>query len=146
MKRAAFLLFSLLVSVPYSAAQSAANPLSAHDHRPQRHVMRPGSKDDIDSIGARQFGKRGFGNWYSPEEEVAQGKEYAEQIESLVTLVKDRAVTDYIDSIAQKIARHSDAQIPLTVKVIDSDDPNAFSLMGGHLYVITGMILACNEE
>lgn len=141
MKSAAFLLL-LLIAVPYSDSQTVPNTVSTQDAR----VARPGSKDDIDSIGARQIGKRGVGNWYSPEREVAVGKEYAEEIESEVTLLQNRAVTAYIDTIAQRIARHSDAHLPLTVKVIDSDDPNAFSLMGGYLYVNSGMLLACDEE
>jgi predicted Zn-dependent protease len=48
--------------------------------------------------------------------------------------------------VAQNVARNSDLKIPLTVKVIDSPELNAFALPGGFLYVNTGLILAAEEE
>jgi predicted Zn-dependent protease len=44
------------------------------------------------------------------------------------------------------LVRNSDSQVPFTIKVIDSDDINAFALPGGFFYVNSGLILAADEE
>ncbi|HWZ76402.1 MAG TPA: hypothetical protein VNX87_07675 [Candidatus Sulfotelmatobacter sp.] len=44
------------------------------------------------------------------------------------------------------IGRNSDAQVPFTIKVIDSEAINAFALPGGFFYVNSGVILASDEE
>jgi predicted Zn-dependent protease len=36
--------------------------------------------------------------------------------------------------------------VPFTIKVIESDDVNAFALPGGYFYVDTGLILAADDE
>jgi len=41
---------------------------------------------------------------------------------------------------------HSDAKVPFTIKVIDSDEVNAFALPGGFFYVNKGLILAADNE
>jgi predicted Zn-dependent protease len=42
--------------------------------------------------------------------------------------------------------RNSDAKVPFTIKVIDTDDINAFALPGGYFYVNSGLILAADNE
>src|SRR6185436_17722427 len=54
--------------------------------------------------------------------------------------------TEYVNRVGQNIALHSDAKIPFTIKVLDSDDVNAFALPGGFLYVNKGCILAADNE
>ena len=87
-----------------------------------------------------------MGNWYSLESEIRMGKQYAMQVESTVKLVQDPVITEYVNRIGQNIVRNSDAQVPFTIKVIDSDEVNAFALPGGFFYVNTGLILAADEE
>src|SRR5207237_2960731 len=41
---------------------------------------------------------------------------------------------------------NSDDKIPFTIKVIDSDEVNAFALPGGYFYVNKGLILAADNE
>src|ERR1700730_9720310 len=74
------------------------------------------------------------------------GKEYAMQVEQGVKLVQDPVVNEYVNRIGQNIVRNSDAKVPFTIKVVDSDEVNAFALPGGFLYVNTGLILAADEE
>jgi predicted Zn-dependent protease len=106
-----------------------------------------GSKQDVDAIGNRKVGKgSSLGNWYSLEKEIAMGKEYAQQIESTVKLVQDPVVTEYVNRIGQNLVRNSDARVPFTIKVIDSDEINAFALPGGFFYVNSGLVLAADEE
>jgi len=105
-----------------------------------------GGKNDVDSIGNRDIGNRGLGNWYSIEKEVRMGKEYAQQVEASVKLVNDPIVNEYVNRIGQNLVRNSDARVPFTIKVVDSDEINAFALPGGFFYVNSGLILAADDE
>jgi predicted Zn-dependent protease len=106
-----------------------------------------GSIRDISAIGNRNVGcNRGFSNWYSLDRQIAMGKQYAEQVESTTKLIKDPAITEYINRIGQNLVRNSDSQVPFIIKVVDSDDVNAFALPGGFFYVNSGLILAADNE
>lgn len=109
-------------------------------------VKHDGSKNDVDAIGNRKVGGRGMGNWYSLETEIRMGKEYSQQVEASVKMVNDPVVTEYVNRIGQNLVRNSDAQVPFTIKVIDSDEVNAFALPGGFFYVNSGLLLAADEE
>jgi predicted Zn-dependent protease len=109
-------------------------------------VKHDGGKADVDAIGNRKMGGRGMGNWYSIEGEIRMGKQYAQQVEASVKLVQDPVVTEYVNRIGQNLVRNSDAQVPFTIKVVDSDEINAFALPGGFFYVNSGLILAADEE
>ena len=113
----------------------------------QEPKVKPGSKDDVDAIGNRDVGGgRGLGNWYSLETEIRMGREYAQMIDTTVKLVQDPVITEYVNRIGQNIVRNSDARVPFTIKVIDSDEVNAFALPGGFFYVNTGLLLVADEE
>jgi predicted Zn-dependent protease len=110
-------------------------------------IKHDGGKTDVDAVGNRNVGcGRGVGNWYSVEKQVAMGRQYAQQIESQIKLVNDPVVTEYVNRIGQNLVRNSDAQVPFTIKVIDSDVVNAMALPGGFFYVNSGLILAADEE
>ncbi|HEV2989298.1 MAG TPA: M48 family metallopeptidase [Candidatus Angelobacter sp.] len=102
-----------------------------------------GGKDDVDAIGNRKVGGV---DWYSLEKEVRMGKEYSMQIEQSMRMVTDPVVNEYINRIGQNLVRNSDAKVPFTIKVVDSDEVNAFALPGGFFYVNSGLILAADEE
>ena len=109
-------------------------------------VKHDGGKNDVDAIGNRKMGGRGMGNWYSIESEIRMGKEYAQQVEASVKLIQDPVITEYVNRVGQNLVRNSDAQVPFTIKVIDSDEINAMALPGGFFYVNSGLILAADEE
>jgi predicted Zn-dependent protease len=120
-----------------TAPPSLAATRSYHDH----------SIRDIDAIGVRNIGcGRGLGNWYSLERQVAMGRDYSEQVEATSKLVKDPAIQNYINALGQNLVRNSDSLVPFTIKVIESDDVNAFALPGGFFYVDSGLILAADNE
>src|SRR5579863_5212964 len=107
--------------------------LPTHDDSQIKH---DGTKTDVDAVGNRNVGcGRGVGNWYSIERQVAMGRSYAQQIEAQIKLVNDPVVTEYVNRIGQNLVRNSDAQVPFTIKVIDSDVVNAMALPGGFFYV-----------
>ena len=130
-------------STDSSSKQSTPEPVKQPDDSKVKH---DGGKSDVDAIGNRKIGGRGMGNWYSIEGEIRMGKEYAQQVEASVKLVQDPVVNEYVNRIGQNLVRNSDAQVPFTIKVIDSDDVNAFALPGGFFYVNSGLILAADEE
>jgi predicted Zn-dependent protease len=101
-------------------------------------------KYDVTRIGERRVDK-GF-NMYSIEQEQEMGRRMAEQVERHNPLLKDPVVTHYVQQLGERLARNSDARIPFTIKVVDSEQVNAFALPGGYLYVDTGLILAAQNE
>ncbi|MBV9888026.1 MAG: M48 family metalloprotease [Acidobacteria bacterium] len=102
------------------------------------------SKEDVDAIGNRSVGK-GI-NFYSIEKEIALGKGLAQEVERSSKLIDDPVVTEYVNRVGQNLVRNSDARVPFTIKVIDSDEVNAFALPGGFFYVNSGLILRAQEE
>jgi predicted Zn-dependent protease len=127
------------------AAQTRPAPAAPTPQQKQPKV-KPGSKDDVNAIGDRGMGGKGLGNWYSIEKEVAMGKQYAAMIESSVKMVNDPMVSEYVNRVGQNLVRNSDAKVPFTIKVVDSDEVNAFALPGGFFYVNSGLVLAADEE
>lgn len=106
-----------------------------------------GSIRDISAIGNRNVGcGEGVGNWYSIEKQVQMGKQFAAQVESSVKLINDPVITEYVNRVGQNLVRNSDAKVPFTIKVIDSDEVNAFALPGGFFYVNSGLLLAADNE
>jgi len=118
-------------------------PVPQQDDSKIKHT---GGKSDVNAIGNRKMGGRGLGDWYSVESEIRMGKQYAQMVESSSKMVADPVVNEYVNRIGQNLVRNSDAQVPFTIKVIDSDDINAFALPGGFFYVNSGLILAADEE
>ncbi|HXP15626.1 MAG TPA: M48 family metallopeptidase [Terriglobales bacterium] len=160
-------LFTLSYAVPWSVAQSQggaapkdqgasdsattsspspSKPSPVEPAEPDR-VKHDGGKTDVEAVGNRNVGcKTGLGNWYGVEKQIAMGKQYAQQVEATVKMIQDPVVTEYVNRVGQNLVRNSDAQVPFIIKVIDSDDINAFALPGGFFYVNSGLILAADEE
>jgi beta-barrel assembly-enhancing protease len=112
---------------------------------PQKDTVTPkNSKDDVEAIGNRDVGK-GL-NFYSLEREIALGKQFAQEVERSSKLIDDPVVVEYVNRVGQNLVRNSDARVPFTIKVIDSDEVNAFALPGGFFYVNSGLILRAQEE
>jgi predicted Zn-dependent protease len=131
-----------------AAASTPSKPAAASvEPADPDKVKHEGGKTDVDAVGNRNVGcKTGMGNWFGVEKQIAMGKQYAQQVESSVKLIQDPVVTEYVNRVGQNLVRNSDAQVPFTIKVIDSDDINAFALPGGFFYVNSGLILAADEE
>jgi len=108
--------------------------------------VKPGSIEDVSAVGNRDIGGRGLGNWYSTDSEIRMGKQYADMIDKSSKFITDPVVDEYINRIGQNIVKNSDCKVPFTIKVIDSDEINSFSLPGGFIYMNSGLILAADEE
>jgi beta-barrel assembly-enhancing protease len=126
-------------------AQQQTQPQSGSQPVQQKDTVTPkNSKEDVEAIGNRSVGK-GM-NFFSLEREIALGKALAQEVERSSKLIDDPIVTEYVNRVGQNLVRNSDARVPFTIKVIDSDEVNAFALPGGFFYVHTGLILRAQEE
>jgi predicted Zn-dependent protease len=101
-------------------------------------------KKDPDEIGNRDVG-RGI-NLYSIEKEIALGKGLAQEVERQAKMVDDPVVAEYVNRVGQNLVRNSDAKVPFTIKVVDSEEVNAFALPGGFFFVNSGLILKAESE
>ena len=80
------------------------------------------------------------------EKEVRMGREAAAEVDRQAKFIDDPIITEYVNRVGQNIVLHSDAKVPFTIKVIDSDEVNAFALPGGFFYVNKGLLLAADNE
>jgi predicted Zn-dependent protease len=96
-------------------------------------------------IGKRDINNNQL-NFYSLEKEVALGRQLAMEVDREAKLVEDPIITEYVNRVGQNLVLHSDAKVPFTIKVIDSDEVNAFALPGGFFYVNRGLILEAENE
>ncbi len=108
------------------------------------------TNEDPTMIGKRNINK---GIWAGGllgakglESEVKTGRMLAAQVDKEAKFVDDPIITEYVNRVGQNIVLHSDSKIPFTIKVIDSDEVNAFALPGGFFYVNKGLILAADNE
>jgi beta-barrel assembly-enhancing protease len=123
------------------SVQQADQPPAQQQGNPN---VKQGSKQDVDAIGNRSVG-HGI-NFYSLEREIALGKQLSAEVERQAKFINDPVVVEYVNRVGQNLVRNSDAQVPFTIKVIDSDVVNAFALPGGFFYVNSGLILHADEE
>jgi len=126
-------------------SQQQTQPQNQPQPVQQQDTVNPkNSKEDVDAIGDRNVGK-GV-NFYSLEREIALGKQLAQEVERSSKMIDDPIVTEYVNRVGQNLVRNSDSRVPFTIKVIDSDEVNAFALPGGFFYVNSGLILRAQEE
>jgi predicted Zn-dependent protease len=103
--------------------------------------------DDPNMIGKRNINKGIIAKMSgSTEKEVRMGRELAAEVDRQAKFIDDPVITEYVNRVGQNIVLHSDAKVPFTIKVIDSDEVNAFALPGGFFYVNKGLILVADNE
>jgi predicted Zn-dependent protease len=148
----------LYISGLVPSAQPQDLPYSVVEQRPRTqrvlppHMIPPAvqrsekhnSKYDVDRIGQRDIGTGS--NLYSRERERRLGSALARDIEAHTKLITDPLIAEYVNALGHSIVRHSDAQLPFTIKVIDSAEIYAFVLPGGYLYVNSGLIMTSDSE
>jgi predicted Zn-dependent protease len=118
---------------PLAALLCADDPGPKHD-----------KKKDPSEIGNRKVS--GGPNFYSIEKELALGRQLSLEVERQAKLFEDPIINEYVNRLGQNLVRHSDVTFPVTVKLIESDQPNAFTLPGGHVFVDTGLLRLTESE
>ena len=122
-----------VAAVPAPVVHSSGKPLSTNED-----PSMIGKRNINTGIIAKMSG--------STEKEVRLGRELAAEVDRQAKFVDDPAITEYVNRVGQNIVLHSDSKVPFTIKVIDSDEVNAFALPGGFFYVNKGLILAADNE
>ena len=158
----AFLLTSFIVMPNPIAAQvkddTAAKKSDDKDKKDQKDDPKKdlstskalSPKEDPSQIGKRKInsGTDKFFGWLggSQDKEIALGRRLAMEVEQQAKMVEDPIVTEYVNRVGQNVVLNSDAKVPFTIKVIDSDEVNAFALPGGFFFVNKGLLLAADNE
>lgn len=159
---AASIWMSAIAFFPVGIASQTAtddSKVSKTDAKKDKNIKAPAPTPDSKTLSAKedpsQIGKRNinggsdkFFGWLggSREKEMQIGRQLSLEVEQQAKMIDDPMVTEYINRVGQNIVLHSDAKIPFTIKVIDSDEVNAFALPGGFFYVNKGLILAADNE
>jgi len=73
--------------------------------------------------------------------EIQIGKEYDKQITDQSVIVTDPLLNQWVNEIANKLwAQTARKDVPYSIKIIDEADINAFSTLGGYIYVNAGTL------
>src|ERR1041384_3207159 len=132
-----------------SQSQTAQPNQKSTTQQPQQTASngKLSTNDDPNMIGKRNINGGLWGKLASgTEKEVKMGRMLAAQVDKEAKFIDDPIITEYVNRVGQNIVLHSDAKVPFTIKVIDSDEVNAFALPGGFFYVNKGLILAADNE
>jgi beta-barrel assembly-enhancing protease len=161
----AFLLSATAIAPLSIAAQTTDEKSKTNEKKDKKNKSKPekqttttqtdgkktlSTNEDPNLIGKRNINSGGdkFWGWLggSKEKEIQVGRQLALEVEQQAKLVEDELVTEYVNRVGQNIVLHSDAKVPFTIKVIDTDEVNAFALPGGFFFVNKGLILAADNE
>jgi hypothetical protein len=124
----------------------ALSPASVSGQQTQQRNKKPlPEKQNPLLVGKRNINSHQI-NFYSVERETALGRQLAAQVEMQLPMVNDPVITEYVNRVGQNLALHSDAKVPFTIKVMASDEVNAFALPGGFLFVNLGVLKVAATE
>ncbi len=162
-----FLAFVVAIPVPLFAQNDNSDQTNTSSKDKDQDKDKSKSKQkskkknsDVENIGNRNINKGSLNffslekeiqmgrqlNFFSLEKEIQMGRQLAAEIERQVKLVEDPTINEYVNRVGQNLVRNSDAKVPFTIKVVESDEINAFALPGGFFYVNSGLILAADDE
>ena len=82
-------------------------------------------------------------------DDIKDGQEAVRQMKQMGMLpmpIDDPEINEYVNRLAQNIARNSDLQVPLQVTLLNSKEINAFALPGGFLFLNHGLVLEAQSE
>ena len=90
-------------------------------------------------------------NKYTPQQDVQLGREAAQQVSQQLPLLRDDAVTSYVQNIGDRLVaaipgelQHPEFQY--TFHVVNVREINAFALPGGPMFINRGMIEKAHNE
>jgi Zn-dependent protease with chaperone function len=97
---------------------------------------------DVKDIGFREIAP-------GQKDDIRRGKEAVDELRSMGMLppsLEDKAIQQYVKTVAERVARHSDLKVPLHVDVLQSRESNAFALPGGYLFIERGLLEQADDE
>jgi beta-barrel assembly-enhancing protease len=149
MKRLVFTLMMAVTVILADNAKDKADKTEKTDKTESstKHEKEKSAKEkkrDPDEIGNRDVD--GKVNFYSLEKEIGLGKGLAQDVERQSKIIDDPVISEYVNRVGQNLVRNSDAKVPFTIKVVDSEEVNAFALPGGFFFVNSGLIMSADNE
>jgi Zn-dependent protease with chaperone function len=97
---------------------------------------------DLKDIGFREIAA-------GQQDDIKRGQQAIEEMKRsglLPPALEDKAIQEYVNSLAQRVAKYSDLKVPLHIEVLQSREINAFALPGGYLFVERGLLEAADDE
>ena len=97
---------------------------------------------DVKDIGFREIAS-------GQQDDIKDGQKAVEEMKRIGLMppaVEAKAIQEYVNSVAQRVAQHSDLKVPLHVEVLQSREINAFALPGGYLFIERGLLEAADDE
>jgi Zn-dependent protease with chaperone function len=97
---------------------------------------------DVEDIGVRVIAE-------GQEEDIKTGQDAIREMKSQHLMpeeIQDKELKDYVEKLAESIARNSDLKVPLKVTLLDSGEINAFALPGCFLFVNLGLLNKADNE
>src|SRR5450755_1941031 len=83
----------------------------------------------------------------STSTEIRMGQQEAQQIDAENQLMSDPVLNTWVSGIEDNLAKYrARPDITYTVKIIDTNDINAFSLQGGFVYINFGLLNFVNSD
>jgi Zn-dependent protease with chaperone function len=97
---------------------------------------------NVNDIGFREIEK-------DQKDDVKRGQDAIRELQQEGAMAREldnKAIQDYVNTVAQRLAQNSDLLVPLKVVVLDSKEVNAFAFPGGFLFVQRGLLEAADDE
>lgn len=83
------------------------------------------------------------------QDDIATGEEAVKQFKAsglMPPVLKDPVIVNYVNTVAQQVAMHSDLKVPLHLTVLNTRQINAFSFPGGFVFVNVGLLNAADDS
>jgi len=86
-------------------------------------------------------------NTLTDEEEISFGRKVAAEFDAKLPLLGNRLLDDYVNNMVAKLGRASQRpNMDYVAKVVNTAEVNAFSILGGHMYVYRGLLHFIQSE
>jgi predicted Zn-dependent protease len=83
----------------------------------------------------------------SEEDEVEIDRQESRAVEDQIGLVDNPALQEYVERLGDQLAQNAlRKDVDYVFSVVEMDEPNAFALPGGHIYVSRGLLVLANSE
>lgn len=86
-------------------------------------------------------------NLYSPEDDIAIGRQFIERTESDLDTIGDEILAEYVNRIGQQLALEAPGyRYPYRFRLVNDTAINAFALPGGPVYLNRGIVEEADRE
>jgi Zn-dependent protease with chaperone function len=97
---------------------------------------------DVKDIGFREIAP-------GQQDDIRRGQQAVDEMRRMGLLppaLENKQIQNYVEGVAQRVARHSDLKVPLHLTILNSREINAFALPGGYLFIERGLLEAVDDE